>query len=248
LSVSPTAAVLRAEARLFGREVGSLVWIVVFPTVLLGIIGAIPDFRAPDPDLGGRRVVDLYVPVAVLLSMIMAAVMTMPLVVVSYRERGILRRVRTTPVAPGALLAAQVVLHAAAVMASVVLVLGVGRIVLDVPLPRSTPGYAVALVVSLAAAFAIGALIAAISPGTRTGSAISMIVLFPSMFTAGVWAPLQVLDGWLRALVERTPLGAASNALDAATLGRFPALDDLGMMVAWTSVCFALASRLFRWE
>lgn len=247
-TTSPTAAVLRTEARLFSRELGSVFWIVLFPVLLLGILGAIPGFRDPDPEIGGLRVVDLYVPVAVLLAMIMAAVMSMPPVVMGYRERGILRRLRTTPVPPGSLLVAQVALHAAAVLASIVLVLGVGRLVFDTPLPGSVVGYAVALVLALAAAFSIGAVVTSVSPNTRIGTTIGTIVFFPSMFTAGVWAPVQAMGGMLRDIVVLTPLGAASEALHDAMLGDFPDLADLAAMAGWTAVLSLLAIRFFRWE
>ena len=65
--MSATTAVLRTEARLFGRELGFLFWIVLFPTVLLVILGLVPSFREPADDLGGARVIDVYTPVSVLL-------------------------------------------------------------------------------------------------------------------------------------------------------------------------------------
>ena len=244
---NPTVAVLRTEARLFSRELGSLFWIVLFPTALLSILGAIPSFREPDA-VGSQRVVDLYVPVSVLLSMIMAAVMAMPPVLNGYRERGILRRLRTTPMHPGSLLLAQVALHAAAVVASAVLVIAVGRLVFDVPLPASIVGYAVAFVLALAAAFGIGAVVTAVSPNTRVGQTIGTIVFFPSMFTAGVWVPVQSLTGTLHDVVVLTPLGAASEALNDSLLGHFPDLIDLGVVAVWTALLGVLAVRLFRWE
>ena len=54
------SAVLRTEATLFGRELGSLFWILAFPTLLLVVLGFVPDFTEPDEALGGQRVIDLY--------------------------------------------------------------------------------------------------------------------------------------------------------------------------------------------
>ncbi|RRR69604.1 ABC transporter permease, partial [Streptomyces sp. RP5T] len=84
-------AVLRTEARLFRREPGALFWILLFPTLLLVILGSIPSFRHPDPGLGGLRTVDVYVPVAVLLGLIVGGLQSMPQTLTGYRERGILR-------------------------------------------------------------------------------------------------------------------------------------------------------------
>jgi len=244
---SPAWAVLRTEFRLFAREPGSLFWILLFPTLLLAILAAVPPFREPDPGLGGQRVLDLYVPVSVLLAMLMAAVMAMPPVLAGYRERGILRRLRTTPVHPGSLLLAQVGLHAAAVLVSAALVLAVGVMLLGVPAPGHWPGYLVALVSALAAAFAVGALITAVAGNTRVGQTVGSIVFFPMMFTAGVWFPVQGMPGLLRDVVVATPMGAASEALNDALVGSFPDLADLAVTWGWTAVLVVASVRLFRW-
>ena len=190
-----TAAVLRTETRLFGREIGSMFWIVGSPVVLLAIMGLVPSFREPDPNLGGLRQVDLYVPVSVLLSMLMAAIMAMPPVVFGYREAGVLRRMRTTPVRPLTLLATQVALHGAAVAISTVLVLVVGSVVLDTPVPAAPGWYLLSYVLALVAVFGLGAIITAVAPNARIGTTVGMVVFFPAMFTAGVYYPIQAMGG-----------------------------------------------------
>jgi len=247
--ISPgTAAVFRTETRLFGRELGSLFWIVAFPVVLVCVLGFVPTFRDPDPQLGGLRVIDVYVPVGILLSMIMAAIMAMPPVVFGYREAGVLRRLQTTPVRPLTLLGAQVLLHGAAVAASTVLLLVVGRLLFQTPLPQAPGWYALAYVLALLAAFGLGAIVTAIAPNARVGMAIGMVVFFPSMFTAGVWFPVQGMGGLLQQIVELTPLGAASQALYQAMAGGAPDLAHLLVMVGWIIITFGVASRTFRWE
>lgn len=76
--MNATTAVIRTEARLFGRELGSVFWILLFPALLLAILGAIPSSREPDEALGGVRLVDVYTSVSVLLAMIVASVISMP--------------------------------------------------------------------------------------------------------------------------------------------------------------------------
>lgn len=245
---SATTTVLTTEARLTLREIGSIFWIVVFPAGLLAILGAVPSSREASADLGGVRMVDLYVSVAVMLAIIMASIFAMPSVVANYRERGILRRLRTTPVHPGSLLLAQVLVHGAALLLSAVLVLMVGRLAYDVALPESLPWYAVGVLLTAAAAFAIGAAITAVSPTTRAAQAISMVVAFPMMFTAGVWLPVQAMSGWVHDLVTATPLGAAAEALHAAQLGNAPGLTEIAVILGWTVVLGLVAVRLFRWE
>jgi ABC-2 type transport system permease protein len=247
-TTTPTAVVVRTEARLFGRELGSLFWILLFPTILLLIIGLIPDYRTPEDDLGGQRVIDLYASVCVVLAMIMAAIMAMPPVLAGYRETGVLRRLRTTPMHPASILGAQVGLHAAAVLASIVLALGAARVVYDVPLPGALGWYAVCVVLATAAAFSIGAVVTAVSSSTRVVQTVGTIVFFPLMFTSGVWLPVQGMSGWVHDLVVATPLGASAEALNDSLVGHGPDAVDLLVMAGWVAVLSAVAVRRFRWE
>jgi ABC-2 type transport system permease protein len=248
IPTTSTAAVLRTEARLFAREPGALFWVLVFPVGLLCVLGAIPSFRADKPDLGGFSVVDLFVPVSVLVSMTLAAVQAMPQVTLAYREVGVLRRLRTTPVGPSGLLGAQVLLHGGAVVLSSVLVLAVGRLAFGTPLPHSWPGYLLAYLLAITAAFSVGAVVTASSPNTRVGSAVSTIVAFPMLFTAGVWIPVQAMPHLLRDIVDLSPLGAASEAMTDSMAGSSPGVEHLLVVAVWAAVLSLVSVRTFRWE
>lgn len=245
---SATTALLRTEARLAAREPSSIFWIGIFPTALLLILGSVPSFREPGAELGGQRPIDIYVSVSVILSIIMAAIFAMPSVVTTYRERGILRRLRTTPVHPGSVILAQVIVHGAAVIISALLVVGVGRLAFDVPLPTSLSWYVLISLLTATATFAIGAAITAVSPTTRVAQAVSMIVAFPAMFTAGLWLPVQAMSGWLHMIVVATPLGAGAEALNDALVGQTPDVVDIAVVLGWTAVLALVAVRAFRWE
>ncbi len=223
-------------------------WIVAFPTLLVVILGSIPSFRDHSKDLGGARVIDLYIPISILLSAIMASIQSMPGVLAGYREQRVLRRVATTPARPAHLLAAQYVLHGAAVAMSAVLVLVVGRVAFDVRLPGSVGPYVLVLALALLACLAIGGVVGGLAPTARISSAIGTLVFFPMMFTAGLWAPVQTMPHGLRTVVELTPGGAAARGMDQAALGHWPAAQFLLVLVAWAVVAAGAAARYFKWE
>jgi len=245
---APARAVLRTETRLFVREPGALFWIMAFPVLLLAILGSIPSFREPHGDLGGQRVIDLYVPVTILLAAILGSVQAMPTVLSAYREQRVLRRVATTPAEPWHLLAAQYVLHGGAVVIGATVVLVVGRLAFDVEIPGSAVPYLMVLALALVALLAVGGLLAGVARSTKSSAALSTVVAFPMMFTAGVWLPVQTMPGVLRDIVELTPLGAASAALGQAGLGSWPDLVHVVVLLGWTLALGALAARYFRWE
>lgn len=244
----PSRAVLQSEARLFRREPGALFWIILFPSLLLAILGLIPAFREPDPSLGGRRVIDLYVPVTVLLSTVVAGVQALPTVLTGYRERGILRRLSTTPVNPRALIGAQLVLHGAAVLFSIVLATAVGRIAFGVDLPRQQFGYALTVLLAALAGAALGATIAAFSRTVKVAQTVGTLVFFPAMFTTGVWAPVQTMPETLRQIVELSPFGAAAQGLYQAAEGGWPQWSHVLVTALWSAALIWAAVRWFRWE
>lgn len=241
-------AIFRTEARLVTREPGALFWVLVFPTLLVVIIGAIPSFREHQADLGGLRVVDLYVPVSMLLSTILAAVQVMPGILVGYRERGVLRRLAVTPARPASLLTVQLALHVACCLAGAVLVVLVARLAYDVTVPAQLAGFTLAFLLAVLAAMAVGAALTALAPNSKASQAIGTIVVFPMMFTAGVWLPVNTMPDLLRRIVESTPMGAGAQAMNQALAGDFPGWVHLGVMAAWSVVLVTVAARFFRWE
>ena len=245
---SPARAVLRSETRLFLREPGSLFWVMAFPVLLLGILGAIPSFRETTADLGGQRVIDLYVPITILLAAVLGAVQAMPAVITTYREQQVLRRIATTPAEPWHLLVAQYVLHGGAVVLGATVVLIVGRVVLGVRIPGSPVAYLAVLALALAALLAIGGVISGVSSTTKASTALGAVVATPLMFSSGLWLPVQAMPDLLRRIVELTPMGAASLALDQAAQGSWPDLQHIGVLLCWTLGLGLLAARYFRWE
>ncbi|MFI7294357.1 ABC transporter permease [Streptomyces sp. NPDC050121] len=243
-----STAVLRTEVRLFRREPGAIFWILLFPTLLLVILGSIPSFRDHQSDLGGLRTIDVYVPVAVLLGMIVGGLQAMPQTLTGYRERGILRRMATTPVRPSALLSAQMVVYGGAALVSALLALAVGRLGFGVRLPQQPLGYVLALLLAVLAALALGSVVAALSRTTKIAGAIGSAVFFPSMFCAGVWAPVQSMPHLLARIVGYTPFGAAAQALNQAAAGHWPGWSHLGVLAVWILLLTGAASRWFRWE
>jgi ABC-2 type transport system permease protein len=241
-------AVLKTEIRLLRREPGSLFWILGFPTLLLVILGSIPSFRDHEADLGGLRTIDIYVPVAVLLGLVMGGLQSMPQTLTGYRERGILRRMSTTPVRPSALLSAQMLVHGGAALASALLALVVGRLAFAVRLPEQAFGYLLALALAVLVALALGAVISALSRTTKIAGAIGSAVFFPSMFCAGVWLPVQEMPDVLARIVGYTPFGAAAQALNQAAAGHWPGWGHLGVLVVWILLLTGAAIRWFRWE
>jgi ABC-2 type transport system permease protein len=236
------------ELKLFLREPLLAFFTVAFPAVLVGILGCVPSFRVSDGALGGLRVIDLYVPIAVAFTLVMLGLGVAPGVLAGYRERGILRRLATTPVGPGALLAAQLAMGLVTAVLAALVVLGVGRLAFGVPLPRQPFGYALAFLLAAAAVYAMGLVVAAIAPSARGAQIISTVFFWPVLFFAGLWIPRAVMPDVLRHISDFSPLGAGVQALQDATGGAWPHPLQLAVMAAYLAGFGVVAARTFRWQ
>ncbi|MGW0230001.1 ABC transporter permease [Actinopolymorpha singaporensis] len=244
--LSGLARLTAVEAKLFLRETGMAVLTIAFPTLLLVVLGLIPALRRPDELFGGMRFVDVFMPSLVVLVLALLGVNTMPSRLAGYREKGILRRLSTTPVHPRNLLAAQLVVNAVVALVAVGLLMLVGYLAFDVPMPRHPLGFAAALLVGGGSMFALGTLAAATAPTTRAVAAIAMPIYFVCMFLGGVFLPRYLLPDLVVTLGRYAPPGV--QALQDAWTGGGPQVLQLAIMAAIAAVAAAVAARLFRWE
>ncbi|HET9972614.1 MAG TPA: ABC transporter permease [Streptosporangiaceae bacterium] len=236
------------ELKLFLREKAGVFWGVAFPLVLLIIFGSIPSFRKPAKELGGITYLTAYVPILIALVLALLAISTLPAVLASYREKGILRRLATTPVGPARMLGAQLAVQASVTAVTVVLLLAVARIAYGVPLPGQPGGFLLAAVLAAAALYSLGLVIGAVVGSSRAAQPIGALVFFPMMFFAGLWLPIAAMPSVLQHISHLTPLGAAVQALGDASAGQWPHPLNLAVMAGYAVVLSAAAVKLFRWE
>jgi ABC-2 type transport system permease protein len=247
----PRSALTRlviTEGKLFARERVGLIWGVGFPLVLLVIFGSIPAFKHPSKDLGGLSALEVYVPVLMAFVLAMIALNALPPTLAGYREKGILRRLSTTPVGASRVLAAQFAVNLATAAIAMVAILTVARIAYHVALPRQAVGFLAAVLLTSVALFGVGTFISAVCTTGRAANAAGAILFFPMMFFAGLWLPIAQMPSVLRHISHATPLGAAVQALQDSAQGHGPHPLQL-MTLALYALAFGLAAaRLFRWE
>lgn len=243
------ARLTTVEWRLLLRDLVTVGFAIVLPLALLLVFGLPAESQEASADLGGERAVDTVLPsMAIVLSFGMLALFTLPYNLASYRERGVLRRLATTPVRPVLLLTAQLLVNLAVATLATLLVLAIGPLAIDMALPAHPAALLLALVLGAASLFGIGLLLAALVPSTKRIQAIAPLLFFPSLFLAGLWLPKEDMPAILARVGDLTPLSAFRETLQDAWVG--DALDPLYLVVmaVWALGAAAVAARAFRWE
>jgi ABC-2 type transport system permease protein len=237
---------IATEAKLLLRDPITWLAAIALPSVVLLIFGSVFAPHRPDPELGGQRWIDLFVPSLLVITLGTLGLQTLPIRLATYREKGVLRRLSTTPAHPARLLIAQLVIYLVTSVIALLLLLVVGSVAFAIPLPAYPLAYIAAFLLGMTSLFAIGLLLAAIVPNSRAATAIAIPMFFVVMFLGGVYLPRYLLPEVLIQIGDFTPPGV--QGLQDAWLGATPQLPPLLGMAVVTIVVGSLAVRLFRWE
>jgi ABC-2 type transport system permease protein len=243
---------IRAGLRTLVRTPRAAFFTFVFPAVLLVFI----DGRAGGTVSGAGGRVDsaqYFTPSLAIFGLSFGCYTSLIFSIPRARERGILKRVRGTPLQPSVYLASLVAVGLLSGIGSVLILVVLGVAEFGVRLyPQLLPA---ALVTLLAGGLCLSALGLAVSSfvGTaETAPVVANITLLPLTFISGVFAPLHDAPQWLSSLASAFPLKHLVDAFSATfsphTTGSGFAPGHLAVLIAWAVAGAAIAVRRFRWE
>lgn len=247
MNATAYAALVTNEVRLLSREPAPVIWAVVLPLAAAVITPLVPAVAAPRTFLDGMSFAQVYQPVLVLFTASVLALQVLPTLVTQYREAGVLRRLRTTPVAAWHLLLAIVTLVLGLTVTMTALMVG-GAAVAGLPLPTNLPAFALVVLLAALAFLAIGALICALASSSRSAGGIGGFVASVMWFAAGMWVPRAIFPPILVLVSDITPGGAAAGAMLRTMSGVWPSASQIIVLVLWAAVGFVIAARTFRFE
>lgn len=238
------------EIKLFLREPLTAVFSLAFPLLVLLVMGGVFG-NTPDPTgkvWGGVGPMDYLVPGFLGLVMASIGFISLPIHLANYRERGILRRFRSSSVSPWALIVSQLCVSAmiAVIGGAAILVLGMG--IDGAHGPISPAGVVFAFALCTIAFVAIGIFLGAILPNAQAAQAVGLVLFFVSEMTSGVGPPREVLPQTMQNVALALPLTHVAIALQDPWIGRGWNSVELGIVAAIAVVAAALAFRTFRWE
>jgi len=243
------ASLVVMNLRLFVREPAAAFFTVVFPVIFVLIFGAIYG-NEPQEMFDGYGSMDVSMPAYTAFILGTVGLLGVAITTSSYREAGILRRFRATPLRPLVYIAADVTASLTMVLAGMAAVLVVGWSLYRVQFEGQAASVLLAVILSATTMFAVGYLIAGLAPNARTAQVIGMVVLFPMIFLSGAAIPLEVLPDSIRTISDFLPLTYVVRLLRELWVGESwgSLLFETGVLVGILVVCTATAVRLFRWE
>jgi ABC-2 type transport system permease protein len=238
------------EIKIFLREPLGAFGTIGIPVLVFIVLGRLASRRLAPSTLAASSFIRVGLPVFASVLISIAAVLSLVTIISIYREGGILKRLRATPLRPQTILTAQVIVKLLLTAATLALMVLAGKRYYPVGLHVPFLGFTIALLISTWSILSVGFLIASLVPTARFAQPIGAAILYPMIAISGLFVPIQSFPPGLRAVARMIPLTYAVSLLQGIWKGDTWSahMGDVAALLAVFIVFTALSAKVFRWE
>lgn len=236
------------ETKIFVREPMGLVGTIGLPVVMFVFLGRTFGVTVPSASAAMRVPFNVAVLSAILIAI--NAVASLVAIISIYREGGILKRLRATPLSPVTILSAHVLVKLAFTVVSLGLLVVAGRRMFPGIMAVPLMSFAAALLLSTLSILSLGFVVASVVPTARFAQPISAAVFYPMVALSGLFFPIERLPVWLQWVAATLPTTHAVSLMQSVWTGTgwTGHWSDAAALVVICGVSSAIATRVFRWE
>jgi ABC-2 type transport system permease protein len=236
------------ETKIFTREPMGFVGTLIMPLVVFIALGRAFSLGKPT----AAPTVDMPFNAAILAAVLIAisAVQSLTAIISIYREGGILKRLRSTPLSPVTIMGAQVVVKLLFTVISLTLLVLAGKRLFPGVMQVNIFSFTLAVVLGTFSILSLGFVLASLVPTARFAQPIGALVLYPMLALSGLFYPVARLPEWLRVIAYMLPTTHAVALMNGIWNGTGWTAQwvNVAALFALFAVFTAVASRVFRWE
>ena len=195
--------------------------------------------------------IDFLVPGILAMALMNSGVIGLSTAFTTYRERGILRRIKVTPFPLPNFILARILTQLVVAVAQSVILVGLARVVFGLHLRGNILLILLAIILGALAFLAIGFAISGFARNTETAASYANLITFPMLFLSGVFFDVDAAPEWLQPVTRILPLRFLVDALrEPMTRGNGLSAIwvDLVVLFATFVVAMVVAVRFFRWD
>ena len=238
------------EIKIFLREPLGAAGTILIPVLIFVGLGRFAGSGRRAASLAESSMVRVDLPVFAAILIAISGVLSLVTIISIYREGGILKRLRATPLRPQAILTAHVLVKLLLTVVTLILMVLAGKRYYPVNVDVPVISFTIALLVSTASILSIGFVIASIVPTARFAQPVGALVLYPMLGFSGLFVPVAALSPGLQTVARVLPLTYAVSLLQGIWKGEAWSAHtgDVAALAAVCLVCTALSAKVFRWE
>src|SRR6202020_134443 len=201
------------EIKVFLREPLGAIGSIVIPVLVFLVVGRVLGRRFTPSSPGSSSFITGGLPVLAALLIAVNAVLSLVTIISIYREGGILKRLRATPLRPQTILTAHVIVKLGLTAATLILMVLAGKRYYPSGIHGALFGFTMALLISTCSILSIGFLIASIVPTARFAQPIGAVIMYPMIAVSGLFVPVEALPPAARVVGKVVPLTYAVSLL-----------------------------------
>jgi ABC-2 type transport system permease protein len=246
------------ELKQFVRNREAMIFSFGFPALVLVLLGSIFNGRY---DQAGVTSSQVFSAGMIAYGILSTSFITMGVGISVDREDGTLKRLRGTPLPATAYFAGQLILVAVAVLAEVALLLAVGVVVFDMPLPTEAGRwltFAWLLALSVVACTLLGIAASSLVSSSRSAGPVLNVPVVALQFISGIFVhPITALPSWMVHLSSVFPVKWMGQGFRSVFLpDTMMATEAAGswehgttalVLAAWCVIGLVLSLITFRW-
>jgi ABC-2 type transport system permease protein len=238
------------EIKIFLREPLGAFGTIGFPVLIFLVLGRVAGRGQAPSSFAPTGFIRVGLPVLASILISLSAVLSLVTIISIYREGGILKRLRATPLRPQTILAAHVIVKLILTASTLALMVLAGKRYYPVGVQVPFFSFTIALLISTWSVLSIGFLIASIVPTARFAQPIGAIILYPMIAVSGLFMPVESLPPALHAMARVVPLTYAVSLLEGIWRGEAWSahMGDVAALAIVFVICTALSAKVFRWE
>ncbi|MHB0977013.1 MAG: ABC transporter permease [Candidatus Aquicultorales bacterium] len=217
-------------------------------------INASPElFKIDEKEVTSRKYSNIDFFAAGIMSMFImnGGVMTVIMILVGFRERGVLRRLNATPMSLSAFVGTQILVRVLIALLQMALLLGIAMVVFGAQVAGSPLLLSLIVVEGSLVFIALGFGIASFAQTNQTAMALGNIITMPMMFLSGVFFPTDSFPKFVQPLIKALPLTYLARALREVMMrgsGLETVARDMGILALFGLAIFGVSIKLFKWE
>jgi ABC-2 type transport system permease protein len=237
------------EVKLFLREPVGAFFTLAFPLMMLFLFGSIYG-NEPQAMFGGQGTIDISIPAYTAMIIATTGLVGLTITMAAYRENGVLRRLRTTPISPLVVLAAQVIVLFLMTTLGMLLLIVAGKLVYHIRFDGNALSVLAGFVLCSLGFFALGFILAGLMPTARTAQVVGMVLLYPMLFLSGAGFPRELLPETIKKVSTFLPLTYVVNLLRGLWIGETWGghLLDVAVLAGILVLGVIISAFTFRWE
>jgi ABC-2 type transport system permease protein len=224
-------------------------WSIAFPALWMGLFGAIFGEPMPGFDYEGLNYANFLLPGGIGIVIVASAFIGMPITLTTYRETGVLKRLRVTPLKTVTLALGITISQFLFMTLGVVVLFVVGIIFFDIQVLGSWAALIGITVFGMLTFLALGSAIGSVVGSWRAASIVTQIFFIPMLFLSNLFMPIDIFPAWLQPICRALPLTPLNILLRDIVYGvPLDELWQLGIMAGWLVFGIVITVRFFRWE